>query len=123
MRHACKGLLLLALLIPLLVNAQDINQDLIDAAERGDTATVKALLTNDEIVNARDEEGWTALMVASGGGHIAIVQALLEAGADVNAKKNNGWTALMVAAYGGQTDVVKVLLEAGDQTVFLYHYQ
>ena len=84
------------------------------AARRGDIATVKALLTNKEIVNAKNIGEWTALMEAAGGGHTAIVQALLDAGADINVKDNEGGlTALIVAAALGQTDVVKVLLDAG----------
>ena len=100
MRHTCKGHLLLALLIPLLVNAQDINQDLFEAAKKGDTATVRALLDAGADVNANDG-GETVLMAAAVEGHIATVQALIAAGADVNATTNNGVTALMAAAMEG----------------------
>ncbi len=81
MRHACKGLLLLAVLIPLLVYAQDINQDLVVAAARGDTATVQALLDAGADVNAKDNEGWTALHEAEIGGHTEVVEILKNAGA------------------------------------------
>ena len=39
-------------------------------------------------VNAKDNEGRTALMAASNYGHTEIVSMLLEMGADVNAKDN-----------------------------------
>lgn len=41
------------------------NQDLIDAAGKGDLETVKRLLANGADVNAKDNDGKTALMVAS----------------------------------------------------------
>ena len=78
MRHACKGLLLLALLIPLLVNAQDINQDLFVAVKKGDTATIQALLEAGADVNAKDRFGMTVLIVATATGHTDAVRALLE---------------------------------------------
>ena len=37
-------------------------------------------------VNAKDRDGWTALIVASQNGHQNVVQALIAARADVNAK-------------------------------------
>ncbi len=51
-------------------------------------------------VNAKDNDGWTALMKASYFGnryYKEIVSMLLEKGADVNTKNNDGWTALMLA--------------------------
>ncbi len=113
MRHACKVILFLALLIPPLVNAQDINQELIDAAERGDTATVQALLDAGADVNFQDDMRGTALMDAAISGHTATVQALLDAGADVDAQDKDGLTALMGAQEHGHTEVVEILQKAG----------
>ena len=78
---------LVTLLIPLLAHAGDINQDLIEAAKKGDTAAVKTLLAKGADVNAKDEKGWPALLVAVEAGHTATVQALLDAGVDLNATK------------------------------------
>ena len=58
------AVLLIALLIPLLANAGDVNQDLIEAAKQGDPSAVKALLAKGADVNAKDEDGRTALMTA-----------------------------------------------------------
>ena len=112
MRNTDKGLLLIAFLIPLLLtqtvcsgpngNPGDTNQDLLEAAMKGDTAAVKTLLTKGADVNAQNQAGGTALMYAATVGHNTTVQALLEAGADVNAKDNEGGTALMRAARNGQ---------------------
>ena len=74
MRQTYKGLLLLTLLTPLLLmrtgcsgpngNAGDIHQEMIEAAMKGDTATVKALLAQGADVNTRNLAGRTALMYA-----------------------------------------------------------
>ena len=87
---------------------------LMRAAWEGDTETVEHLLSNGAEVNAKDNNGWTALMVAAGQGYIIKnVQVLLANGAEVNAKNNGGVTALMVATGKGHTEAVQVLLANG----------
>ena len=85
-------------------------EDLINAADRGDVAVVQALLAKGVKVNAKAENGHTALMAASFHGHRALVQALLDKKAEVNAKMNNGWTALILASQEGHREVVQALL-------------
>ncbi len=79
-------------------------------------AEVKAEISKAD-VNARNEFGWTALMMAAGSGTAESVKALLDAGADVNARDKDGRTALMRAASGGTAygtaESVKLLLDAG----------
>ena len=72
--------LLIAWLVPLLATAGDINQDFFEAVLRGDTAAVQALLAKGADVNAKDEKGGTALMVAGQNGHAASVEALAQVG-------------------------------------------
>jgi len=81
---------------------------------------VQALLAKGADVNAKANDGQTALMVASsheqGFGlldHPNIVPALLAQGADVNAKDRTGQTALMHASYSGHLDIVRALLAKG----------
>merc|ERR1712147_277801 len=73
------------------------------AAAAGLMAPLKALLGRSEevAVDAKDHDGYTALMLAADGGHAAAIAALLAAGAEVDAKANDCWTALIVAANGG----------------------
>lgn len=106
---------LFSLIITLPACVRDINLDLLVAAKKGDTATVQALLDKGADVNAKDKDGWTALMFAANNGHATIVQALLDRGADVNAKTEDekGATALMVTAWQGHTAIVEALLDRG----------
>lgn len=63
-------------------------------------------------VNAKDKNGWNALMYASYYGHTDIASSLISDGANVNAKTNEGVTALMWASAEGNADVVRVLINA-----------
>lgn len=95
------------------IDIQELNQELFREAFLGNTEIVKALLAKAADVNAKDNNGWTALLIASRNGYTKIVQALLAKGADVNLKANYDLTALMSAAMGGHTEAVKILLESG----------
>ncbi|CAI8036815.1 TNF receptor-associated factor 4 [Geodia barretti] len=58
--------------------------ELHDAAERGDVDAVERLLSTSVNINSRTEdEGHTALLLASGKGHVEVVRLLLKAGAAV----------------------------------------
>ena len=59
---------------------------------------VKALIEAGADLNAKENDGWTALHLAARNGKLDCVKALIEAGADLNAQKNDGSTALHLAA-------------------------
>ncbi len=83
------------------VNARDKYDKtaLMQAAKRGHTKTVEALLANGADVNAiYFFLGETALMMAAAEGHAKTVEALLANGADVNTLNRLGNTALELAA-------------------------
>jgi hypothetical protein len=105
--------LVLACCASLVAYPASANNELIEAARRGDTAVVQALLDKGADVNARTTDGTTALIAATRGGHGAVIKVLLDKGADVNAKRMDGVTALMVAAESGYTHIVRALLEKG----------
>jgi ankyrin repeat protein len=62
-------------------------------------------------VNARNEDGWTALMWAAHMGNEKVVELLLNhPGIDVNLQNESGWTALMYGAFWGKEKSVELLL-------------
>jgi hypothetical protein len=93
------------------------------AAERGDAAAVRALLSaavapgggggggQKPLLESRTQ-GYeaTPLHLSASQGHAAVVDALLQAGADVHSRRSGGFTALHLAA---NTAVARLLLERG----------
>ena len=61
--------------------------------------------------NLQDNNGETALMVASVNGHHQVVKLLLKEKADPNIEHNDGWTALMAASENGHQQMVEILLK------------
>jgi len=80
----------------------------LQATDPGCTDCIKSLIASGADVNAKDEDGRTALMRATTGDG---VKALIAAGAD--AKGKYGRQALLNAAQRGDADSVKALITAG----------
>src|SRR5882724_3026421 len=87
--------------------------DLWETALGGTVAEVKQLVQSGAKLNKRTNDGFTALMLATGRGDPKITGYLIEQGADVNARNEIGQTALMIAALRGHKGIVKQLLAAG----------
>ena len=83
------------------------SKQLVNAVLDGNFEKVQLLLKKGVDINSKDEDGDTALMIASSEGHLEIVKLLLlRKGADVNIKNNDGKTALDLA----KTKEIKDLL-------------
>jgi len=87
----------------------------IELCKTGTVQEIQEAIKAGADVNARDNDGWTALKFAAWrADDPGIVSALTKAGADVNAKNNNGVTALMnAAAVNENPGVVSALMNAG----------
>lgn len=81
----------------------------LDAVRSGHTETVQKLLTQGVAINARDENGNTALMVAVAHRHTPLVRMLLDRGADPALVNQEGLTALRLASQMGLADMVQLL--------------
>ena len=107
-------LLLIVVSIPLMVAAQNLNEDLLAATRKSDLAKVKALLDQGADVNAKSNYGATPLFFACDRGNVEIVRLLLERGADVNAKDTfYGATPLGWALSKTNPEVIRLLVEKG----------
>ena len=84
------------------------------AAQRGNLATVRLLLGAGADVGAQESNGGqNALMWAASQGQATVITELLGHGADIKARSKGGFTALMFAAQQGDPDSVRTLLDAG----------
>ena len=83
------------------------------AVERGDLATVDALIRQGTDVKSATRYGVTPLSLAASNSHTAIIQRLLTAGADPNTALPEGETVLMTASATGNVAAVKLLLAQG----------
>lgn len=100
----------------LVASSEDNVEMLIEASEKGDIVTMKALISKGENINRKSKNGRTALIVSALSGRDAGVQLLLENGANVNEKMDNGLTALMAAALSKSEtalSIMKRLIAAG----------
>jgi len=90
----------------------------VGAADQDRSDTVRFLLSLGVDVNAKDEDGWTALLLAAEreDDRSSVVRTLVDRGADVNAKcacpryESGGWTALMLASRRGHDEIVRILV-------------
>lgn len=92
------------------------NIKLIRSSMYGNRDAVAKLLKEGADVNAKNSDGYTALILASSNGRTEIVAMLLDAGANVNARTNtNYWgsTALIRASENKHTEIVSMLLDNG----------
>ena len=110
---------LLTLALALSAAAQDpkqaLNEQLYEAARKGDPVEVKAALDRGADVNAKFRYGATALFKAAERGHTEVVKLLIERGADVNVKDTfYGATAMSWALQKGHTGVVRAILAKSD---------
>lgn len=81
-----------------------------EAAIRGDLPNLNRRISAGDDVNARANNGLTALHLAGYLGHRDIVNSLLAAEAEVDVRANDGATPLMLAAQNGHQLIVDSLL-------------
>jgi ankyrin repeat protein len=98
-----------------------------EAAQAGDSAQVRELLSAGAEADQLDEAGDSALHIAALHGHLDVVHALLDAGVDANIKNANGWTPIFKGAYNHETDcgyapVVQALINAGGDVNATIYY-
>jgi ankyrin repeat protein len=104
-------------LIPLSIQAQNLNDELIVAARKSNVEAVKTLLGKGADVNTKTEYGATPLFFACDRGNVEIVKILLEHGADANIRdKFYNSTPILWAVMRDHAEVVRLLVEKNPQS-------
>jgi ankyrin repeat protein len=92
-----------------------LDDQLIIAADKGDTIAALKLISSGARVNATNTtyEGVTPLMFAAQSGQTEMVILLMKLGADVDLKPYNGYTALISAIRNGYQETAECLIRYG----------
>lgn len=86
-------------------------EDFLKEIKAGHRENVELFIKAGMDVNAQDEDGSSALMIASERGEREIAELLIKSGTDVNMKNVDGYTALMYAAYKGNLQIAELLIK------------
>lgn len=108
------ALLCLVVLSKEFKGAFNANHELLKAAKEGNLARIKEVCDAGAYIEARNNNGVSAIILAANNGHLDIVKYLAEEkNANIEARSNDGKSALMWAARWGHTEVVKYFLDIG----------
>ena len=95
-----------------------IDEQLFDAARKGDVGTLRALLDEHPDKLAIRGEPYESTLLHAGARHLSVVDLLLNRGLDVNARERGDNTyAMHWAAAAGELEVVKRLADAGGDVI------
>ena len=86
------------------------NDAFLELCKSGNSVKIEEAINNGANVDARTDDGKTALIWAAWNGYSESAEILLRHGADVNARDNQGRTALIWAAWNGHSKAAEVLL-------------
>ncbi|MBI5898120.1 MAG: ankyrin repeat domain-containing protein [Rhodocyclales bacterium] len=95
--------------------AGGVYDDILDAAERGDSEAVVGLLQRGMDVNTADRDGNTLLMISARTENLELMRFLVSNRAAVNRRNRFGDTALLIAAIKGSVGGVDLLHKSGAQ--------
>ncbi len=98
-----------------LTQLDKMTEELAEAAQMGDLATVLKCLKKGVSANEVDSAGYLPLHYACSNGHSAIAKLLLEYGADPSSYLT-GHSPIEMAAREGYTDIVKAIIHFGGST-------
>jgi outer membrane protein assembly factor BamB len=112
--HTRSFFVFLFLILTSFAFAEDLNEQLFEAARKGDVNLAKSLLDRGADVNAKARYNVTPLMFACDRGNIELVKLLIERGADVNAEDTfYQSTPLGWAIQNVHVEVAKFLIQKG----------
>jgi uncharacterized protein len=102
--------------------SDNMNEQWFQAAQQGNKKEIMNLLEQDVDINSRDEQGRTAVMIATYSNDLETARVLIEKGADVNIRDNMENNPFLYAGAEGFLEIVKLTIEAGADPKRLNRY-
>jgi ankyrin repeat protein len=93
-----------------------VKDDIFEAIQNIDIVSLNVLLAEDADIDSVDENGNTALMLASRIGNPRMVKIILAHNPNLNLQNDKGYTAVMIASEQGQIHIVEQLMKLGADT-------
>lgn len=91
---------------------KNMDRQLIESAEQGNTEQVRQLLQAGANIDATDEQGRTAVMAATYRNHVDTVDALIQAGADIDIRDHQLNNVFLYAGAEGMLDILRLAIDA-----------
>lgn len=98
------------------------DEQLFKAVEDSDTERIEQMIQAGANINAQDQNGRTAAMIATYNNDLISAKVLIEAGADVNIQDDMQNTPFLYAGAEGYLDILKLTIEAGADPAITNRY-
>ncbi len=90
---------------------KQLNEQLFDAINENNINKTNELINEGADIDAKNDAGFTPLMVASKNGYVEVAKLLIFNSADIEAETNDRMRALLIAGEHGQIEILKLLLK------------
>jgi ankyrin repeat protein len=104
------------------IMSEEINAELLQAAEHGETDRIKTLIKKGANINIQDSQGRTAVMIATYNNDSKTANVLIEAGADVNIQDDMKNNPFLYAGAEGFIEILKLTIAAGADPAITNRY-
>jgi len=101
---------------------EGLNNQLLQAAKRGEVDTIGKLIKNGANINAQDSKGRTAIMNATYNNDVETAKILIKAGADVNIQDDMKNNPFLYAGAEGYLDILELTIKAGADPAITNRY-
>lgn len=88
-------------------------QKFFDAVRKGAVEIIESMIQDGFDIETRDDQGRTALLLATQLNNVEVARVLMAAGADVNAKDNIDDSPFLYAGAEGRLEILRMTLEHG----------
>ncbi|WP_082347116.1 ankyrin repeat domain-containing protein [Bacillus sp. FJAT-18017] len=100
----------------------DIDTQLLQAAENQETETVEMLIEAGANINVQNEQGQTPTMIAAYHNDVETAKVLIKAGADVNKQDDMKNNPFLYAGAEGYLDILRLTIQAGADPAITNRY-